>query len=43
MLSEEEIKEFEAVQLFMERALLVAPKLQPTLANLQLVGAICKN
>ncbi|MBO3287164.1 NB-ARC domain-containing protein [Paenibacillus sp. FSL M8-0228] len=42
VLSEEEIKEFEAVQLFMERALLVAPKLQPTLANLQLVGAICK-
>ncbi len=42
MLSEEEIKEFEAVQLFMERAFLVAPKLQPTLANLQLVGAICK-
>lgn len=36
------VTEFEAVQLFMERALLVAPKLQPTLANLQLVGAICK-
>lgn len=42
MLSQEEIKEFEAVQLFMERAFLVAPKLQPTLENFQLVGAICK-
>ncbi|MEC0184671.1 NB-ARC domain-containing protein [Paenibacillus peoriae] len=41
-LPEEEIKEFEAVQLFMERARLAAPKLQPTLPNLKLVGVICR-
>ena len=41
-LPEEEIQEFEAVQLFLECARMVAPELQPTLPNLKLVGAICR-
>lgn len=41
-LTEQDMMEFEAVQLFLERARMVAPQFQPTLSNLRLVVAICK-
>lgn len=41
-LSEQEIMAFEAVQLFLERALMIAPQFPHTLPNLRLVGTICK-
>ncbi|MGG4147473.1 tetratricopeptide repeat protein [Paenibacillus algorifonticola] len=40
--SEQEIMDFDAVRLFLERARITAPQFQSTLPNLRLVGAICK-
>lgn len=41
-LSEQEVLDFEAVQLFLERARIIAPQFRPTLSNLRLVCSICK-